>query len=249
MLSKSQVDRLGDRLREGIETEDNLRMLDRYYGTYSRAYETVFQTIRDELGLEPSGRKKKTTQSIREKLRRESMRLSQMQDIAGCRILAENLVDQWTIVNKLCQTFEKTDVDDRLKIPSHGYRAVHVVVNLNDRLIEVQVRTVLQNMWAQLSEGMATKIDSALKYGGGPEIEREKLYAASKLVCDMEIVEQQAIGLKKDAMHTQVPRALKKDALSLVQDIAAKKREVHQWLQTLKSNVPSQIGEDRVLPN
>src|SRR5712692_7902197 len=91
-LSKNQIDRLGDRLRKGDISDDDLRLLDSYRRSFSDAYENVVGQIRHQLGLEPTGREEKTTTSIIEKLRRQSIRLSQMQDIAGCRIVVTDLL-------------------------------------------------------------------------------------------------------------------------------------------------------------
>ena len=70
-MSKSQIDRLGDRLKKGIISEDNLRLLDSYRRSFTEAYELVIGAIRTELALEPTGRPAKSTTSISEKLRRE----------------------------------------------------------------------------------------------------------------------------------------------------------------------------------
>lgn len=78
-LSHTQIDRLGDRLREDSLTESDLRILDEYRRLFEEAYETVVRTLRDELHLEPTGRPAKSTSSLIEKLRRESIRLSQVQ--------------------------------------------------------------------------------------------------------------------------------------------------------------------------
>ncbi|MDE2181227.1 MAG: hypothetical protein KGJ40_10350, partial [candidate division NC10 bacterium] len=72
-------------MREDSLTESDLRILDEYRRSFEGAYETVVRTLRDELHLEPTGRPAKSTSSLIEKLRRESIRLSQVQDIAGCR--------------------------------------------------------------------------------------------------------------------------------------------------------------------
>jgi hypothetical protein len=82
-VSKTQIDRLGDRLRKGNISEADLRLLDQYRRSFTEAYEVVVGTIRKKLALEPTGRPAKSTTSISEKLRRESIRLTQIQDIAG----------------------------------------------------------------------------------------------------------------------------------------------------------------------
>jgi len=71
-VSKSQIDRLGDRLRAGNIDEEDLRLLDRYRLSFSKAYEFVVGKIRDDLRYEPTGRPAKSTTSISEKLRREN---------------------------------------------------------------------------------------------------------------------------------------------------------------------------------
>ena len=58
---------------------------------------------------------------------------------------------------------------DRRRRPSHGYRAVHVIVSQAVKLIEVQIRTSLQHTWAELSEKLADEFGHEIKYGGGRE--------------------------------------------------------------------------------
>lgn len=165
-FSKNQIDRLGNRLREGDISDADLRLLDNYRRSFTDAYEDVVGRIRDELSLEPTGRAKSTT-SISDKLRRESIRLSQVQDIAGCRLVAVDSKHQEEVVNQLKVMFEKTTVVDRRQHPSHGYRAVHVIVESRGKPIEIQVRTSLQHLWAEVSEKISDVVDPAIKYGEG----------------------------------------------------------------------------------
>jgi hypothetical protein len=53
--------------------------------------------------------------------------------------------------------------DTRERGDDYGYRAVHVVATLDGRFAEVQIRTVYQDVWAQLVE----RTDKTL--GTGPE--------------------------------------------------------------------------------
>jgi hypothetical protein len=48
-ISKTQIDRLGDRLRTGEITEADLRLLDEYRRSFREAYDFVVIAIRDEL--------------------------------------------------------------------------------------------------------------------------------------------------------------------------------------------------------
>lgn len=168
-ISKTQIDRLGERLKAGSVQEQDLRDLDEYRRSFGSAYEHVRALIHERLGYAPTGRSAKTTPSIIEKLRRESIRLSQIQDIAGCRIVVLMMSNQEALVRSLQDLFANAAVIDRRQRPSHGYRAVHVVVTVDGRLIEIQVRTVLQHLWAQVSERYADVVDPRIKYGGGSE--------------------------------------------------------------------------------
>jgi len=166
-LSKNQIDRLGDRLRKGDISDDDLRLLDSYRRSFTEAYENVIGQIRDELGLASTGRRAKSTKSIMEKLSRESLRLSQMQDIAGCRVIVSDIAAQDSVVSDLKALFAKSVMFDRRDHPSHGYRAVHVIVESGGKLIEIQVRTALQHLWAEVSEKLSDVVDPTIKYGGG----------------------------------------------------------------------------------
>ena len=134
-ISKTQIDLLGDRLRDGTPADADLRMLDDYRRSFGTAYEFVVQIIRQNLSLEPTGRPTKSTGAVMEKLHRETIRLSQVQDIAGCRIIVEGPVEQERVVEALRVAFAKTTVVDRRASPSYGYRAVHVIVDVSGRLV------------------------------------------------------------------------------------------------------------------
>lgn len=146
-LTKSQTDRLGDRLRKGDITEADLRLLNTYRRSFVEPYNAVVREIQNKLKLEPTGRVPKTVSSILDKLRREHVRLSQMQDIAGCRLIVQDLANQDDLVERLKELFDRITIDDRREHPSHGYRAVHVIVNHSGKLIEIQVRTKFQHTW------------------------------------------------------------------------------------------------------
>src|SRR5438132_9203129 len=109
-MTISQIDRLGDRLmREEIDDRD-VRLLDEYRASFSESYEFVVRTIKARLGLRTAGRQMKTTASIVAKLRREKTRLSRMQDIAGCRIVVDDVFVQDRVVQEICHIFPDVKV-------------------------------------------------------------------------------------------------------------------------------------------
>lgn len=210
-MNKSDLDRLGDRLRVGLSAED-LTLLDTYRRGFREAYDSVVGRVRTELGLEASGRPAKSTPAIVDKLRRSSMRLSQMQDIAGCRVVVPDIPAQGYVMTRLEQMFDVTIVDRRTK-PSHGYRAVHVVVREAGLPVEIQVRTDLQHVWAELSEKLADAFGSPLKYGGGPEEIRTLLDDFSALIGDFE--QHLDMGDKAGPSVTELKRKLRETMVGL----------------------------------
>ena len=208
-ISKTQIDRLGDRLRKGNITEADLRLLDEYRRSFSKAYEFVVGAIRNELALEPTGRPAKSTTSISEKLLRESIRLTQVQDIAGCRVVVAGIIEQNQVVDSLMQLFDNASIIDRREHPSHGYRAVHVIVRRNDNLVEIQVRTSLQHVWAELSEKLSDTVDPAIKYGGGDESLLKILSSWSGVVAG-----EEALEVSLDDTRRRVDRLLSQSSLA-----------------------------------
>lgn len=205
MLSKTQIDRLGDRLRRGSFDEADLRLLDDYRRSFGPAYEAVVQAIRERLRLEPTGRPAKSTGAIIEKLHRESIRLTQIQDIAGCRVVVPESVEQEQVVSSLCGLFSGASVIDRRVNPSYGYRAVHVVVQTSKKFVEIQIRTSLQHLWAELSEKLSDVVDRAIKYGGGAPDVRTML-ARSSLTVERLEGERRSSRASRGASHVYLPK-------------------------------------------
>jgi ppGpp synthetase/RelA/SpoT-type nucleotidyltranferase len=146
--------------------------------------------IEEQLGLKPTGRPAKSTTSISEKLNRESIRLTQIQDIAGCRIIVSDVSDQESVVAELIRIFPDVTVIDRRTLPSNGYRALHIVVGSQGKLIEIQVRTSLQHLWAELSEKYSDVVDPGIKYGKGDETFLVILTGISNNIAGIESIEQ-----------------------------------------------------------
>lgn len=189
-LSKSHIDRLGQRLKDGNISEDDISHLDEYRRSFGKAYEIVDEIIRQKLNLNPTGRPAKSTSSVIEKLQRETIRLTQIQDIAGCRIILPNIDEQNKTIESIIHLFPKARVIDRRKNPSHGYRAVHIIPDIEGKPIEIQIRTDLQHLWAERSEKLADMVDPAIKYGGGPEEIRKLIIRIANYFEKLEYIEQ-----------------------------------------------------------
>ena len=132
--------------------------------------------LADDLGIAPLHitHRPKTTQTIIEKLRRHGdMSLARMQDLAGIRIVgAFDTAGQDRLAEEIAALFPADPrpprIVDRRANPSHGYRAVHVIVTLDGVTIEVQVRTFMEHLWADLMERLADRLGRQIRYGEPP---------------------------------------------------------------------------------
>lgn len=164
------MDRLGARLcRKGRRRRADLELLDRIIDAHFPAMEEAQRRVRDGVHVEATGRTKSAVTLI-EKLKRGSpSRLSQVQDIVGARIVEEMTLRALdALVGRIRPYFPKEKVVDRRKKPSHGYRAVHVIVQIDGMWIELQVRTALQHLWAETTEKLADEWGRQIRYGELP---------------------------------------------------------------------------------
>jgi hypothetical protein len=126
--------------------------------------------------------------SIMNKLSREPhMKLSQMQDLGGCRAIMSNI----SALQQLYEVYREANDDfvqssggmkcsNYLQHPKRdGYRGIHLVGRYHARAprnepwnghrIEIQLRTQLQHAFATAVETVTTFTKTPLKFGGGPD--------------------------------------------------------------------------------
>jgi GTP pyrophosphokinase len=220
-LTISQLNKLGERLRRDPDNKDALRLLETFRLSFTQSYDRVFGQLR-ELGLDPAGRPAKSTQSIIAKLVRLRTRLSRMQDIAGCRVEVENIPQQDRVVGQIAKFYPEAQIDDLRVEPSHGYRAVHVIVKVAGFPVEIRVRTPLQNSWAQATESLADSFDPEIKYGGGPDLIRNILELVSTTIATDENNETDLIELRatvKGGILLDKVRSLETQSMKLKQQL------------------------------
>lgn len=117
--------------------------------------------------------------SIEAKLRRfPGLRLSQIQDIGGCRAVLRDVdsVRELVRVYKDSDLKHKVKIDDYVECPqASGYRGVHLIYTYysdrssvyNGHKIEMQIRSQFQHAWATAVETVGTFISQALKSSQG----------------------------------------------------------------------------------
>ena len=113
----------------------------------------------------------KRAERIIEKLcRHPDMQLTTMDDIAGCRVVLPDLTDLRKLQRHLDRRWGaaiKTRRDYIEEPKDTGYRAFHLVVLRANMSVEVQLRTVLQQEWAESVESAEIQTRSMLKDGQG----------------------------------------------------------------------------------
>lgn len=118
--------------------------------------------------------------SIIAKLKRlENIQLTTMQDIAGIRVVVKNMKELRNFVRVIKESIANhtlKDEDDYINFPKNsGYRSIHLIykyqaednAELNNLLVEIQIRTKLQHTWATAVETMGTYLGTILKFDEG----------------------------------------------------------------------------------
>ena len=174
----ARLDNLGKRLRDNHKldhnpSEEDLKQLDKFRETYNSIDKHVFSIINEACksvnteDMTITKRKRKTQQSIIDKLcREETMKLSRMQDIVGCRIVLKGPIKRAQQVSQLLvQKFRDKELNVNSKTRDYlGYRAIHIIVKYDKKFYEIQIRTFAQDLWANLIEILSDK-KYDLKYG------------------------------------------------------------------------------------
>lgn len=168
---------------------------DTYHAYQTKWLERLGENLKRELeSLFPNNvvaTRVKRMETVLNKLsRRPELMLSQMTDTVGARIVVSSLADQDATVAKLQARYTAQSVDDKRLNPKHGYRAVHLDINYQNQLVEIQVQTVNQRQWQNVSE-VAAEHDIGIKYGGGNQTAQQALTKLSEATwqCDQEGVQ------------------------------------------------------------
>lgn len=104
--------------------------------------------------------------------RHPNMKLTRMQDIGGCRTIVPSRKEIDGVMARIVRNWHVKRIYDYAAEPKPltGYRAVHVVVERDERLIELQLRTPSQHRWAVEIERAGSRLDMPrLKDGEGPD--------------------------------------------------------------------------------
>lgn len=170
-LTSSRLEAIGKRLAAERETAEDLELLEGFQRHLRRItrdiYPSIVAAVQEHWYLEipATERPRKRLVSIRRKLQREKTRLPKMQDLVGCRMIAASQLE----ANEVCQIVRET-FEGELRYrdgAGSGYRGVHYLIQRDGFYYEVQIRTDMEDAWAQLCESLDERYPGA-KYAQGP---------------------------------------------------------------------------------
>ena len=197
LYSKSKTDLAGRILCDASSLEEDRNAALGVLSAWRAAHSYPMHVFKQRLKLVSenvdrhavSAQRLKRVPSIIRKLHRKydgrtpTMKLTQMQDIAGCRVVLSRL----TLVRKLYQDYyvlgnlkhEKVNEKDYISFPKpDGYRGIHLIYKYvsdkgkkeyNGLLVEVQLRSKLQHLWATAVETVDFFTKQAIKSQQGQE--------------------------------------------------------------------------------
>lgn len=158
-------------------------IINNFRASHSFPLNTFQTTLRDKARrIDPSAtvaQRVKRLPTIVEKLKRRKFKLSEIQDIGGCRAILSSVAR----VRALVETYKESDLKHKLLRPDDyisepkvtGYRGVHLIYSYysdrkntyNGHKIEIQFRTNLQHAWATAVETVGIFTAQALKSNQG----------------------------------------------------------------------------------
>src|SRR5258707_229127 len=195
--SKGQIDRAGEALivlgKDDPAREEAIGVVDNWRSCHAYPLQIIKMTLlRRAKKINPNAliaQRMKRRPSIEIKLLdNENMKLSQMQDIGGCRAVLQNVKEVRGLVDvyksshaksgkgkaKARSSWDGSDAFDYIKRPKpEGYRSVHLIFRFqspspekktfNGQRIEIQIRSKLQHAWATAVETAQLFTGQALK--------------------------------------------------------------------------------------
>lgn len=181
--SKAIVEERSPELPQAVEVIDWWR--DEHAKPLSRVAANLRYYVAEEGKPVVAQRLKKFPTIVDKLLREPKMKLSRMADIGGVRAVLPNQEAAYRIAIRLRKNWTITKVRDYVSEPKEdGYRALHLINRHRGRLIEVQLRTELQDLWANAVEMDARRIAPGLKFGAGPAELREFYVALGEFLAD-----------------------------------------------------------------
>jgi putative GTP pyrophosphokinase len=181
--SKKSIDRAGSCLRDWWLGDDDFGPDEGAAGDLLLDWRSTFQptlakvtvgvrqfVARESETIVVSQRLKRLPTIVDKLARFPNMKVTRMQDIGGCRaILGGGAGEVDGVFRRIRKNWEIVRVFDYEREPKEtGYRALHIVVDRDRKMIEIQLRTPNQHRWATEVDRTGARLGVPLKDGVGP---------------------------------------------------------------------------------
>lgn len=250
--SRSRIDAAGYRAAQGVETEEDINVIENWRASHAQILNTFKQILYNrsrKIDCIVVQRLKRRPTIIDKLSRNETMkvRLSQMQDIAGCRLIFSSAEDIYIFQELMASgkyTHELKYKKDYIEEPKEdGYRGIHEIYSYqvepkkghagdeqpwNGMRVEIQYRTLNQHIWATAVESAGLLTAHNPKFGFG-----------SKAFIDFFRVSSEMMSRHAEGRTASLPGLSNRD---LVEQFDQLCRETH--ILEIFENVNSQIVEE-----
>jgi putative GTP pyrophosphokinase len=199
--SRGDINRAGDELRRWWRSDDDISAAtaeafnamitfrESFHASLKKTAMGLRSMVRSECPeLKQAGQRvpvaqrlKREVQIINKLARLDSMQLWTMGDIGGCRAVLPSREQVDGVLRRIRKnwTLHGRVRDYRYEATDSGYRAVHVMVVRDGRLIEIQLRDPREHEWALAVERTGARLGYGLKEGEGPDDLKEYFRLAS----------------------------------------------------------------------
>lgn len=206
--SGSQIRKSGKIIARAQTDEDKstpeylqaIQILNNWRASHSYPLHVITMNLRNNYPRAIVAQRLKRLDSIVGKLNRKpTLNLYKMQDLGGCRVIIDTIEGVYNVVNsyknsRIRHKFMREN--DYIENPkSSGYRCYHLIYEYHsdkvdtyntNQLIEIQVRTKLQHIWATAVEMMGVYTKTNLKASQGNEDYLRFFLLASSMFAIME---------------------------------------------------------------
>ena len=157
-ISRKQINKIGKKFRDSIWDDSDFDFLEDFKKSYDNILisnsSLISKKLNDKLQNFILVGRLKRTQSIIRKLQRKNnygMDLTRMSDIAGLRVIINSLEDQNKVIELIKSELSIEKIYD-YRESGKNYRSVHLITKNENQFLEIQVRTIAQQTWADESE-------------------------------------------------------------------------------------------------
>lgn len=206
-FSKGQVNRAGNNIRNGIATDTDIKIIENWRAAHNKILNDWQAALRGRCKSIDVifAQRLKRRSTIFDKLNREpEMELARMHDIAGCRLIFNDINSLNEYRSKLHKSWMKHvrrkanetpypyDYIARPHPDKSGYRGIHDVYQYcarpgraqqwNNLQVEIQYRTKAQHAWATANEIAGSMTGNQSKFGRGDKRQKEFFRLASEII-------------------------------------------------------------------